>query len=101
MAADMKNKIPLKLENRVYAVAPTFALVREIEYELGGIADLRRKFLSDGWKVSDLVVLVQMMLQAAGKTVDYVELGNALLREGIAHYLAAAQVFLDLVLHGE
>ncbi len=96
-----KHSIPLKLENRVYAVQPTFSLVREIEHELGGIADLRARFAGDAWRVSDLVVLAQMMLQAAGKTVDYVALGDALLREGVAHYLAAAQVFLDMVLHGE
>ncbi len=97
----MKKTIPLKLDNKVYAVRPTFALVREIEVELGGVADLRAQFAGDGWRVSDLVALIQMMLQAAGRTVDYAALGNALLNEGVAHYLAAAQVFLDMVLHGE
>ncbi|MDE2337349.1 MAG: gene transfer agent family protein [Alphaproteobacteria bacterium] len=95
------HSVPLKLESRVYAVAPAFALVREIEYELGGIAGLRARFSNDGWTVSDLVALSQMMLQAAGKTVDYAALGDLILKEGVAHYLSAAQVFLDMVLHGE
>src|ERR1700729_1769859 len=95
------NTIPLRFENRVFIVTPDFTLVREIENELGSISALREHFLRTGWLVSDLVALVQMLLQAAGKPVDYLLLGNAMLREGLMHYLAAAQVFLDMVLHAE
>ena len=93
--------VPIRLENRVFIVTPDFALVREIESELGSIAALQENFSRNGWLVCDLVALMQMLLQAAGKTVDYIILGNAMLREGLAHYLAAAQVFIDLVLHAE
>lgn len=95
------NNISLRFENRVFSVAPDFTLVREIENELGSISTLQESFSRTGWLVSDLVVLMQMLLHAAGKTVDYIMLGNAMLREGLAHYLAAAQVFLDMVLHAE
>ncbi len=95
------NNISLRFENRIFTVTPDFTLVREIEHDLGSISALWEKFSRTGWLVSDLVALMQMLLQAAGKTVDYVMLGNAMLREGLAHYLAAAQVFLDLVLHAE
>lgn len=93
--------VPLRFENRVFAVAPAFALVREIEDELGSIAALRDNFSHGGWQVTDLVTLVQMMLQSAGKTVDYVSLGNIMLHEGLMPYLSAAQVFLDMVLYAE
>ena len=93
--------VPLRFENRVFVVAPDFALVREIEDELGSITALREDFARSDWHLCDLVTLVHMMLQAAGKTVDYIHLGNQMLEEGVMHYLAAAQVFLDLVLHAE
>src|SRR5262249_35833461 len=99
--SERKNSIPLRYEQRDYTVAPDFTLSREIERELGGIAALKENFRGGGWLVSDLVALMQMLLQAAGKTVDYVLLGNAMLKEGLLQYLAAAQVFLDMVLHAE
>src|SRR4051812_29766716 len=99
--SERKNTIPLHFEQRVFTLTPDFMLVREIERELGSIAALKENFNCGGWLVSDLVVLMQMLLQAAGKTVDYVRLGNAMLKEGLLQYLAAAQVFLDMVLHAE
>jgi hypothetical protein len=99
--SEKQNTIPLRFENRVFIVAPDFILVREIENELGSISALRENFSRNGWLVSDLVALMQMLLQAAGKAVDYILLGNAMLHEGLAHYLSAARVFLDLVLHAE
>jgi hypothetical protein len=96
-----KNTIPLRFENRLFVIKPDFSLVREIENELGSISTLRENFLRNGWLVSDLVTLVQMLLQAAGRSVDYLLLGNAMLCEGLMDYLAAVQVFLDMVLHAE
>lgn len=96
-----KKTVPLRLEGRVYAVTPSFVLVREIESELGSIAALAGQLASDAWRVSDLVVLVQMMLQSAGHTADYVALGEAMMKEGLAHYRAAAEVLLNMVLHAE
>jgi hypothetical protein len=98
---DEKNTLPLRHENRFFLVRPDFLLVREIEGELGGLAALRERFLCNGWRVSDLVTLMQILLQAAGNTVDYVSLGDEMLRAGLPPYLAAAQAFLDIVLHAE
>ena len=95
------NTVPLRFENHVFTVTPDFALVREIENELGSISALRETFSRTGWLASDLVTFTQILLQAAGKSVDYLLLGNAMLREGLMHYLVAAQVFLDMVLHAE
>jgi hypothetical protein len=99
--SERKNTIPLRFEQRVFTVTPDFRLVREIEHELGSIATLKENFIRGNWLVSDLVALMQILLQAAGKTVDYILLGNTMLKEGLLQYLAAAQVFLDMVLHAE
>ena len=97
--SEIKNGVPLRFKNKVYAVNPVFELVREIEHELGGIAELEERFADMSWEVSDLVTLIHMMLQAAGETVDYLSLGNAMLKEGLGRYLSSAQSFLRLVLH--
>lgn len=93
--------VPLRFDSRVFLIAPDFRLVCNVEHELGGIAALRESFARQDWFVSDLVTLTQMMLQSAGETVDYLLLGNRMLREGLAQYHAAAQVFLDMVLHAD
>ncbi len=93
-----RNGIPLRFGDKVYIVIPDFSLVREIEHELGGLAALRENFSRQGWTISDLVTLIHMMLQAAGETVDYLLLGDTMLREGLGRYLAAALAFLGLIL---
>jgi len=95
------NTLPLRHNNRLIIVKLDFLLVREIEDEFGGLPALQEKFANNNWQVSDLVTLVQMLLQAAGSTVDYVLLGNTMLREGLPHYLATVQAFLDMVLNAE
>ena len=72
-------------------------LVIEIEQELGALAMLRQKFSACVWKVTDLVTLTQMMLQAAGTTVDYMELGNDMLKVGLGPFLGAVRQLLDIV----
>ena len=97
----MVDTIPLRFENRLFTVKADFTLIREIENELGSISVLRDRFSGGSWTVSDLVTLVQMLLQAAGRTVDYLLLGNTMLREGVRDYLMTVQAFLDLVLNIE
>ena len=97
----LKNSIPLRFGNKVYIVDPNFDLVREIESELGSVAALQEKFSNMSWEISELVTLTHMMLQAAGETVDYLFLGNSMLKEGLRHYLATAQSFLRLALQVE
>ncbi len=90
----------LRYKNKTYDVTADFALVREIERELGNIVALERRFAGLEWQVCDLVTLTQMMLQSVGETVDYVTLGNAILKGGLQRYLAASQDFLQLVISG-
>ena len=96
-----KNGIPLRFKNRVYIICPDFRFVHEIEDELGGIPALQERMSQKDWKISELVALIHMMLQTAGETVDYLLLGNLMLKEGLDRYLAAARSFLQLVLHAQ
>ena len=82
----MNNKIVIPYLDRNFNLTPDMRLVIEIEQELGALAMLRQKFSACVWKVTDLVTLTQMMLQAAGTTVDYMELGNDMLKAGLAPF---------------
>lgn len=93
-----ESSIALCFKNKVYLVQPDFELIREIEGELGSAILLLESFSQKSWKVSDLVTMVHMMLQAAGETVDYFLLGNQMLKEGVSRYLSAVLSFLQLVL---
>ncbi|MBI3440660.1 MAG: gene transfer agent family protein [Proteobacteria bacterium] len=96
-----RNSIALRFKNKVYAINASFPLVHEIEGELGSIAVLQERFSHMSWEISELVTLTHMMLQAAGETVDYLALGNLMLKEGLRPYLAAAQKFLQLAISGQ
>lgn len=79
---------------RPYRVKADMRLIAEIEGELGGIPALKKRFSGSGWTVTELALLTQMLLQAAGRTVDFIELGDAMLKDGLAGYLGAAREFL-------
>jgi hypothetical protein len=89
--------VSFSYRNQNFAVTPDMRLVIEIEQELGALAMLRQKFSACVWKVTDLVTLTQMMLSAAGTTVDYMELGNDMLRVGLAPFLRAVREMLEVV----
>lgn len=96
----IQNGAALHFKNKVYVVHPDFFLVREIEYELGSVAALQERFSQMSWEISELITLTHMMLQAAGETVDYLSLGNLMIRDGLRPYLVSAQSFLQLVISG-
>lgn len=93
----MSNMIVIPYRNQTFNFSPDMRLVIEIEQELGALAMLRQKFSACVWKVTDLVTLTQMMLQAAGATVDYMELGNDMLKAGLAPFLKAVREMLEVV----
>lgn len=96
----MREAAVIALKGCAYKVTPDFALVCDIEDELGGIAGLAARFSKGEWKVSELVTLVHMLLQAAGRTDDYRELGNAILSEGVDGHVASVSRFFGLILAG-
>lgn len=87
----------IEFDRRAYRVLPDMGLVAEIEDELGGLAELKEKFSRNGWTVTELVALVQILLQRAGKTVDYIELGDKMLKDSFTPYLGAVRNFLKQV----
>jgi hypothetical protein len=98
---DLKTGARLRFKEKVYTINPDFRLLREIEHELGSLAKVHERFTQMSWEISDLVTLTHMMLQSAGETVDYLHLGNLMLKEGLRHYLSSAQSFLNLALYAE
>lgn len=88
------NGINLTYAERCFIVQPDMRLVAEIEGELGGMPALKQKFDTDGWTVTELVALVQMLLQQAGKAVDFIELGDRMLKDGLLRYVRVVQNFL-------
>lgn len=91
--------IPLRFQNKVYIIRPDLRLVQEVENELGSLVSLRESFSCQSWKVSELVTLTHILLQAAGETVDYFILGNSMLKEGLERYLSTVLLFLQRTLH--
>lgn len=91
----------LRFNNKIYVIHPDFLLVREIEEELGSLSLLLERFSRTSWEISELVTLTHMMLHAAGETVDYLALGNRMLKDGLQSYLLFAQSFLRLVISGK
>lgn len=88
------------LGGRAYRVAPDLRLVREIETELGSLPALAARLEEGRWVAGELVALVQMFLQSAGRTVDYARLGEQMIAEGLARHAAAARAVLGVILEG-
>ncbi len=98
MQATKERYTALSFADRIYKVAPDMRLVADIESELGGVDNLLFRFNNGFWKVSDLVSLVHMMLQAAGKTVDYMDLGDKMIEDGLDGYLASVRTLLGKII---
>ena len=96
-----KKAVAIAFDNRVYRISPGMRLVCEIEDELGPLPLLHERLATDMFSLSELVALTQMLLQAAGRMVDYIELGDRMLQEGIAAHALAARKFIDLAIDGE
>ncbi|MCC7035944.1 MAG: gene transfer agent family protein [Alphaproteobacteria bacterium] len=89
------NGIELTYAERCFVVHPDMRLVAEIEEELGGMPALKQKFATGRWTVTELVALVQMFLQQAGRPVDFIELGDRMLKDGLLRYVRTVQNFLQ------
>jgi len=91
--------ISIKFDSKSYCIEPKFEIVCEIEEELGSTPELLIKFMRDQWKVSELVTLIHIILQCAGQTVDYMELGNIMVKDGLGSYLNFANKFLKSIIY--
>lgn len=94
----MSDAVFIPFDKRLYAAKPEIFLIHEIEEELGSIPALVQKFDNNQWLIGDLVTLVHILLQSAGRTVDYRDLGNSLLTEGLHLYSGVVVDFLNLCL---
>lgn len=91
------NDVTLPYDDRVFRITPTMRLLAEIEDEIGALPVLAARFSTGTWRLADLVAVVQMMLQAAGRNVDYFILGDRILQDGVSAYLASARRLLAVI----
>ena len=89
----------INFEKRTYNIEPSFKIICEIEDELGAIPQLADKFLRDKWAITELVTLIHIILNAMGKNIDYIELGNKILNDGLDAYLKFATQFLHATIY--
>lgn len=88
------------LVRRLAIVKPTFALIEEIEDEIAPLPVLARRLKLNVWSASEVVSLVQMVLQAAGETRDWRALADKMTREGFENYIQPLRGVLDSALKG-
>lgn len=92
--------VSVVLGGKHYSIAPDMRLVCEIEEELGGIADLARRFREGMWEARELVSLTHMILHAAGSAADYGALGDRMVAEGLGPYADGVLRVLERILGG-
>lgn len=86
--------LTLTFEDRAYEIDSKFEIICEIEEELGAVSELVERFARDKWAISELVTIIHIILSSVGRNVDYVELGNKILKEGVSAYLKFIKRFL-------
>jgi len=77
-----------------------FQLILDIEAEFGPLPQLAARFRSEDWSVGELVGLLQMIGTdpAAETPVDFLELGNRLLENGLLPARCRLMQFFEEVL---
>ncbi|MFN7115003.1 MAG: GTA-gp10 family protein [Alphaproteobacteria bacterium] len=79
---------------KLYRLAPDARLACAIEDEMGALPVLALRFKSGGWRMTELITITQMFLQACGESTDFYTLGDEILATGLAAPLAAVRRFL-------
>lgn len=77
--------VALPFGGDTFYVLPDLDLMLEIEDELGSLPRLYRKFQGHDWQASEAITIIQIMLARAGHAIDWKELGQKLLAQGIEH----------------
>lgn len=81
-----------------YPVYVDMSLICEIEQEIGSLKNLQFRLQNGFWKVTEIVTLMHILLASCGRTVDYMELGDRILREGVGLYRQRLGVLLSGIL---
>lgn len=94
-------KFAVNYGGRVYRIAPSMGLLLEVEEELGPAPDLAARLGDGSWRAGEVVALYHIFLQTAGKTADYMALGDEMMQQGLAARAAEAARFFNHILNGE
>lgn len=89
------------LVRRLAAVQPSFSLIAEIEDEIAPLPVLARRLRLNVWSASEVVSLVQMVLQTAGETRDWRDLADKITGDGFENYIQPLRDVLDAALKGK
>jgi Phage tail tube protein, GTA-gp10 len=85
-------------DGRMYKIAPAARTVFEIEEALGGICALAARLDRGDWTAGELVTLQHILLQCAGRDVDYMVLAEAMIARGLKKHVDEALGVLRAVL---
>lgn len=93
--------VALLYGGKTFYVMPDLDFILEIEDELGSLPDLYCRFRGNDWRAAEAITIVQMMLARAGKNVDWKELGQKILSEGVMRYKNSVLNLLCLPVTGK
>lgn len=91
---------PTNLVRRLAAVRPKFSLIIEIENEIAPLPVLARRLKLKAWSASEMVTLVQMILQHKGETHDWAELAEKMTQQGFESFVPPVLRVLQCALDG-
>lgn len=90
----------LIFDQKTYDILPSARLLLDIEDELGSLPALYARLNSDSWTAGDIVSAFHMMLESAGRSIDFMELAGRLFADGISTYRQILRQFLSIALFG-
>lgn len=98
----MTSAAVLGYAQRLYRVALDFAVIGEIEDEIGSINMLHSRLMNGGWTAGELVTVCHILLARAGCSCDYMALGQDMVNCGFEHYRSVvAQLLGEVLVTGE
>lgn len=83
---------------RIYTATVDMKLLLSIEDAVGALTSLRRRLEDGQWTAADIVTVIHEILHAAGRDIDFMELGGLVIAEGVNHYRNIALRFCETVL---
>lgn len=95
------KEVSLKIGETQYSIPVSFALVRDVELECGGLIMLLKQFQSSDWSVSQVVHILHIMLSSIDSEIDYEALGDQVVHAGASAFFDAIIRFLALAVIGD
>jgi hypothetical protein len=96
-----RGEVAIVLGGTEYCLRPTFQALAEIEARAGvGLVPLARRFLEREFGLKEVLAVLGPAIEAGGAKPP-ADLGDCVVRAGIANYFGPVSEFLTLALGGE